>query len=471
MDCFTDIFPYDQAELLWKHITFLDDPNAVNDDEPLPSQSASQQGAFVPASELNRPKISKDIEGPDVFIISGWSEPENADDMDRRNRWKCWTAAHRPVVPRSTKSSVPAPEPPTSHSAMKVEIEDAGSSAGSEVASAASGENTKDYQHLIILELELEHDKENPTYSRQPFGCGSPATAGSRTSRSDNGIGTMAGDSSGGSGQGSSGMSSATTTTPVPAQSVDALGGQRTTPTPLTNAALQALADDTAAAMNETSHPKSMHSPPDPSPGSPETPPDPGTPSIVSVQEFGGSIDSDPSGGPSGLQGDNAWYPSIDDIYDSTTSRSTPIKALEKMRLMARGVGSAPRQSPDLRRVAASARSGRSSGRRPPSQPLGRGDAGSPAGSSVGSTSASPVGSFRSRGGPASMAAANNSVGTMDVFAVLAEVIEQLGRAPDLESLLKIVVGVIKDLTQFHRVLVYQFDDAWNGQVCVRLNL
>ena len=58
-----------------------------------------------------------------------------------------------------------------------------------------------------------------------------------------------------------------------------------------------------------------------------------------------------------------------------------------------------------------------------------------------------------------------SNVGTMDVFAVLAEVIEQLGNAPDLDSLLKTIVGVIKDLTQFHRVMVYQFDDQWNGQV------
>ena len=57
----------------------------------------------------------------------------------------------------------------------------------------------------------------------------------------------------------------------------------------------------------------------------------------------------------------------------------------------------------------------------------------------------------------------------MDVFAVLAQVNDQLGSAPDLESFLKVVVGVIKDLTQFHRVLVYQFDEQWNGQVVAEL--
>ena len=31
------------------------------------------------------------------------------------------------------------------------------------------------------------------------------------------------------------------------------------------------------------------------------------------------------------------------------------------------------------------------------------------------------------------------------------------------------MVGVIKDLTQFHRVLVYQFDESYNGQVVAEL--
>jgi light-regulated signal transduction histidine kinase (bacteriophytochrome) len=57
----------------------------------------------------------------------------------------------------------------------------------------------------------------------------------------------------------------------------------------------------------------------------------------------------------------------------------------------------------------------------------------------------------------------------MDVFAVMTQINEQLGAAPDLDSFLKIVVGVIKDLSQFHRVLVYQFDEVWNGQVVAEL--
>ncbi|KAF7346045.1 ATP-binding cassette transporter [Mycena sanguinolenta] len=60
-------------------------------------------------------------------------------------------------------------------------------------------------------------------------------------------------------------------------------------------------------------------------------------------------------------------------------------------------------------------------------------------------------------------------VGMMDVFAVMAQINEQLGDAPDLTAFLQVVVGVIKDLSQFHRVLVYQFDEAWNGQVVAEL--
>ncbi|KAF8195506.1 hypothetical protein BJ912DRAFT_1021221 [Pholiota molesta] len=63
----------------------------------------------------------------------------------------------------------------------------------------------------------------------------------------------------------------------------------------------------------------------------------------------------------------------------------------------------------------------------------------------------------------------NSSVGMMDVLAVMAQINEQLGAASDLETYLKVVVGVIKDLTLFHRVMVYQFDEMWNGQVVAEL--
>jgi light-regulated signal transduction histidine kinase (bacteriophytochrome) len=63
----------------------------------------------------------------------------------------------------------------------------------------------------------------------------------------------------------------------------------------------------------------------------------------------------------------------------------------------------------------------------------------------------------------------NGTVGMMDAFAVMSQVNEQLGAASDMDTFLKDVVGLVKDLTQFHRVLVYQFDESWNGQTVAEL--
>jgi hypothetical protein len=120
--------------------------------------------------------------------------------------------------------------------------------------------------------------------------------------------------------------------------------------------------------------------------------------------------------------------PSAEDILESTTSRAKPLLALERLRRIARGDPLPP-----------SAESPHS-----PSETRSR----------------------RSRRGGGSAAGGG---GMMDVFAVMAEINEQLGDAPDLAAFLQVVIGVIKDLSQFHRVLVYQFDEAWNGQVVAEL--
>ncbi len=57
----------------------------------------------------------------------------------------------------------------------------------------------------------------------------------------------------------------------------------------------------------------------------------------------------------------------------------------------------------------------------------------------------------------------------MEVFNIMSQVQEQLATAPTLEKFLKVLVGVIKELTGFHRVMVYQFDHAWNGRVVTEL--
>jgi len=57
----------------------------------------------------------------------------------------------------------------------------------------------------------------------------------------------------------------------------------------------------------------------------------------------------------------------------------------------------------------------------------------------------------------------------MEVFNIMSQVQEQLAAAPNLDSFLKILVGVVKELTGFHRVMVYQFDQQWNGRVVTEL--
>lgn len=57
----------------------------------------------------------------------------------------------------------------------------------------------------------------------------------------------------------------------------------------------------------------------------------------------------------------------------------------------------------------------------------------------------------------------------MEVFNIMSQVQEQLASATTLDSFLKTLVGVVKELTGFHRVMVYQFDQAWNGRVVTEL--
>ncbi|KAI9871461.1 MAG: Light-sensor Protein kinase, partial [Pleopsidium flavum] len=57
----------------------------------------------------------------------------------------------------------------------------------------------------------------------------------------------------------------------------------------------------------------------------------------------------------------------------------------------------------------------------------------------------------------------------MEVFNIMSQVQEQLDNAPNLDKFLKVLVGVVKELTGFHRVMVYQFDQAWNGRVVTEL--
>ena len=57
----------------------------------------------------------------------------------------------------------------------------------------------------------------------------------------------------------------------------------------------------------------------------------------------------------------------------------------------------------------------------------------------------------------------------MEVFNIMSQVQEQLSNAPDLQTFLKVLIGIVKELTGFHRVMIYQFDHAWNGRVVAEL--
>lgn len=134
-----------------------------------------------------------------------------------------------------------------------------------------------------------------------------------------------------------------------------------------------------------------------------------------------------------GLDGSDEWIPSAEDILESTTTRAKPIPALERLRRMSRnGQNQTPVQPAPHTGAPSGARARRAA---------------------RANTSNNPA----------------SGVGMMDVFAVMSQINEQLGTAPDLDSFLKVVAGVIKDLSQFHRVLVYQFDESWNGQVVAEL--
>ncbi|KAH6605895.1 hypothetical protein Trco_005048 [Trichoderma cornu-damae] len=59
--------------------------------------------------------------------------------------------------------------------------------------------------------------------------------------------------------------------------------------------------------------------------------------------------------------------------------------------------------------------------------------------------------------------------GAMQMFDIMSQVQEQLSSAPNLDIFLKVLIGIVKELTGFHRVMIYQFDSSWNGKVVAEL--
>ncbi|KAH7336765.1 hypothetical protein B0J17DRAFT_718687 [Rhizoctonia solani] len=440
LDCFTQTLPDSQADILWDNVQFLHDP------------------------ELDAADATED--SPQVFLLSGWGEPGTAlhepsfGNPSGRREWTCWCAAHRPKQPQ------------------KRDPEGEGSSSGS--LSDPNKYDDDDLSSLIVLEFELERDIFNPLYP--PYTPVLPLDSPGVPSRSS-GSTTASGANSGSAGARSAGTGSAGTASAGTGASGGTGGSSlteqgkdghptRNIPTGTGDDAIEGTSPEQGRTgelvgegltQGEVVVPVVVGKSDDPPPEEKPKKADETTPTAVPAStpkpeqgqvESGGTgtgessvtvtamssgnskgglqgtvtdpSSSDPSPGSGavaerddeldptemrGLIGDDSWFPSAEEVMESTTSRSRPLRALERMRRVTRD-GHAPR-----------------------------------------------------RGG----AAGTGGVGTMDVFAVLAQVNDQLGSAPDLESFLKVVVGVIKDLTQFHRVLVYQFDEQWNGQVVAEL--
>ena len=63
----------------------------------------------------------------------------------------------------------------------------------------------------------------------------------------------------------------------------------------------------------------------------------------------------------------------------------------------------------------------------------------------------------------------NMSLAGIEVSSVISQAQEQLGAQTTLQDLLDVLVGLVQDLTGFHRTMVYQFDHSWNGRVVAEL--
>lgn len=57
----------------------------------------------------------------------------------------------------------------------------------------------------------------------------------------------------------------------------------------------------------------------------------------------------------------------------------------------------------------------------------------------------------------------------MEVSKIISQVQEQLAAQTTLQDLLDVLVGLVQDLTGFHRTMAYQFDQSWNGRVVTEL--
>lgn len=57
----------------------------------------------------------------------------------------------------------------------------------------------------------------------------------------------------------------------------------------------------------------------------------------------------------------------------------------------------------------------------------------------------------------------------MEIFDLLGQVQDRLSEATNMANLLEVLVAIVKEITRYQRVMVYQFDSAYNGKVAAEL--
>ncbi|OAV93269.1 hypothetical protein PTTG_00885 [Puccinia triticina 1-1 BBBD Race 1] len=58
---------------------------------------------------------------------------------------------------------------------------------------------------------------------------------------------------------------------------------------------------------------------------------------------------------------------------------------------------------------------------------------------------------------------------SVEVLSILSQLNNQFDKADDMPTFLKMAVGLVRELTGFDRVMIYKFDESWNGQVVAEL--
>ncbi|KAL1409609.1 hypothetical protein Q8F55_003604 [Vanrija albida] len=419
LDCFTRILTPDQADILRDNTRSLADP-----------PSAASVSSGQPSTQ---PRPLPPPDPPQVFLLSGFGE-QGSDDTPqsdlsggsksyRRREWTCWVSAHRPRVRAWKKDSKGHKLPPPD---------------------------------LLILEFELEHDKYNPLLPEEVYEVGSPSgplsstrfTSPTNGTESDGAVRSRKTTSHGSvppsviqaSVEASQSTHSLSPNFKAPVTKLpdtsDSGGdsGQSYRSYPVTSSS-EALATSGSSGSRAAAGPGILQNANSPRSSLRQTQSPNNSGKSTRAADSGESdLPSNLSSGlkRSGTASSNERHSSVrfsvggnsldDEEYErwlnSTTNYAKPLPSLERMRRSGSG-------------------SSRRGGRYSDSRQHSRGT--------------------RSR------------VGMLDAFAVLNQISQQMGVTTDLDTLFKIIVGVVHDLTGYHRVMLYRFDDSYNGEVVAEL--